>query len=98
MILVSARADYGYGASTATESLLKRASGCITVRVMQLSPRLLAGTCGIVLGHTDIIATRAGIFAIRGVQRLIFDFICRLYGCANQRSAPFGCGPVPMAP
>ena len=75
--LVLASAEFGCGASTAADSWLVKASGCMLayVRVVQMSPRLLAGTWGVVLGHTDIISVRTGIGAgaDRDVQSVIFD-------------------------
>ena len=76
--LLLASADFGFcGTSAAPDSWLVKASGCMlaNVRVVQLSPRMLAGMWGIALGHSDIIVIRTGVGAgaDRGVQRLIFD-------------------------
>ena len=63
--------------SVAHDSLLVKATGCMFayVRVVQLSPRLLAGVWAVVLGYTDVIVIRTGIGADADadVQRLIFD-------------------------
>ena len=73
--LVLASSDFGCGTSVSSDSLLLKASGCMFgyVRVVQLSPRLLAGTWGIVLGHTDIIVIRTGSGVDLDAQHLIFD-------------------------
>ena len=54
-------------------SCLVKATGCMFayVRVVQLSPRLLAGAWVVVLGYMDVIAIRTGLDA--GAQMLTFS-------------------------